>query len=154
MAHEADHTTDHQPTGPSHGHGHGHAHGHSHGHHDEPDVPPLEELEHVGTMDDPDGAAETTSECGDVIGVQVRLRGNVLETVRVQPTGCAYTILCAEAVGRLCQGRTLDEVLSVEPQDVARLLGNLPDDHLHCARQALSVLGEALVRALARPRNP
>jgi len=44
----------------------------------------------------------------------------------------------------LAQGRSLEEALQLEPEDVAKAFGGLPEDHRHCARLAVNTLGEAI----------
>jgi len=104
--------------------------------------------EFIGRLDAPSGEAELTGSCGDSIGMQIKVRDEALAAVLAQPRGCAFTIACADAVGFLAQGRSLDNALTLEPEDVARELDGLPDDHMHCARLALNTLGEAIARYL------
>lgn len=106
--------------------------------------------EHIGTLEHPHGSALMTGQCGDSIGMQVRLSGITLQQVMAQPKGCLYTVVCASAVCVLTQGRDLDLALALEPEDVAEALGGLPQDHMHCARLALNALGEALTQAYAK----
>jgi nitrogen fixation NifU-like protein len=47
-------------------------------------------------------------------------------------------------MGALAVGKTLDEALQLQPEDVERELGGLPVDHRHCARLAVNTLGEAI----------
>lgn len=104
-------------------------------------------LEHpcnVGELEQPQGQAELTGQCGDSLGVQILVRDGVLDQVMVQPRGCAYTLACASAVSLLARGRSLDAALDLGPEDVVDELGGLPDDHLHCARLAVNTLGEAI----------
>jgi nitrogen fixation NifU-like protein len=98
----------------------------------------------LGEMDAPGGRAEMTGQCGDSIGVHIAVARDRLATVRVQPRGCVYTLVCASALSCLAQGRSLDEALCIEPEDLAVELGGLPEDHLHCARLAVNTLGEAI----------
>lgn len=102
----------------------------------------------VGELDQCNGQASMTGQCGDSIGVQIAVTGEVLADIRVQPRGCAYTTACASAMSVLAKGRTLDDALVLEPEDVAKLLGGLPEDHLHCARLAVNTLGEAISDAM------
>lgn len=103
----------------------------------------------AGELTNPSGTATMTGQCGDSIGVHVAMEGQVLKQIRVQPDGCLYTRLCAEAMSVLAQGRPTDDILKLEPQDIADELGGLPEDHIHCARLALNALGEAIADAYA-----
>ncbi|THB70391.1 MAG: iron-sulfur cluster assembly scaffold protein [Desulfovibrio sp.] len=113
----------------------------------------LRSTKYVGELEQPGGVSNMTGKCGDVIGAQVQVRGEKLAVVRMQPRGCAYTFACAEAAAALVDGRTLDQALEVEPEDVAEELGGLPEDHLHCARLALNAVGEAITDYLRRENS-
>ncbi|WP_319467797.1 iron-sulfur cluster assembly scaffold protein [uncultured Pseudodesulfovibrio sp.] len=106
----------------------------------------------IGKMPDPSGKARMTGQCGDSIGVHVSIENEVLEKIWVQPDGCAYTLVCAEAMSRLAQGLTVEKALELEPEDIAKEVGGLPEDHLHCARLALNSLGEAVADCYAELR--
>ena len=91
-----------------------------------------------------DGRALGVGVCGDSIEVFIHVDGSCLRDVRHLPKGCVYTVACGSAVSKLAQGRPLEEVLKIQPQDVAAELGGLPADHMHCANLAVNTLGEAL----------
>lgn len=99
---------------------------------------------HVGKISKPSGKAQMLGSCGDSIGMEISVVDEKLAEVRVQPRGCAYTLVCADVVADLAQGRTLDQAMTIEPEDVIYELGSLPEDHYHCARLAVNTLGEAL----------
>lgn len=77
----------------------------------------------------------------------MRLADDIIAAIGHIPQGCMYTIACASAVCGLALGKTLDEALLIQPEDVERELGGLPEDHRHCARLAVNTLGEALAEA-------
>jgi len=103
----------------------------------------------VGELDNPGGKARMVGQCGDSIGVHVAIANNMLKQIKVQADGCAYTLVCAEAMSVLAQKLSVEEALKLEPQDIANELDGLPEDHLHCARLALNSLGEAMANYYA-----
>ena len=103
----------------------------------------------VGILAHPDGKARMTGQCGDSIGVHVAMDKHLVKEVRVQPNGCAYTLVCAGAMSNMAQGLSVDEILELKSQDIANELGGLPEDHMHCASLALNALGEALAEYYA-----
>ncbi len=117
---------------------------------------PREFLEHMrfphnqGVLENPDGIAEMTGQCGDSIAVGIHVDGDVIRGIRVLPTGCAFTVVCSSAMSLLADGKTLDEALRLEPRDIVREIGGLSEDHQHCARLALNALGEAITDHLER----
>lgn len=101
----------------------------------------------LGVIQDAQGKATGVGSCGDAIEISVRLNGDTISAIGQVPKGCAYTVACASAVCALANGRTVDDALTLSPEDVARELDGLPEDHLHCARLAVNTLGEALAEA-------
>lgn len=91
-----------------------------------------------------DASATGVGSCGDKVCIDLRVENQVLVEVGFKPEGCVYTLACASAVSALARGRTIDEALELQPEDVARELDGLPDDHMHCARLAVNTLGEAI----------
>ncbi len=102
------------------------------------------EPKNVGFLENPSGRGFAVGQCGDSIEVSLQVDGGTISNIRVLPRGCVYTLVCASAMSQLAMGRDLDGALEIEPQDVVRALGGLPDDHQHCARLAVNTLGEAI----------
>lgn len=108
----------------------------------------------IGELPSPSGSARLKGSCGDAIGMHIRVQDGRLAEVRVQTSGCVYTLVSASAVSSLALGLDLDSALDISPEDVAAELGGLPEDHLHCARLAVNTLGEAIADHLARLNRP
>lgn len=98
----------------------------------------------IGTLDNPTGRGTAVGQCGDSVEVFLQIDEGVISDIRVLPHGCVYTLVCASAMSEMVKGRTLDEALYFEPDEIAAALGGLPDDHMHCARLAVNTLGEAI----------
>ncbi|MDA8137170.1 MAG: iron-sulfur cluster assembly scaffold protein [Desulfobacteraceae bacterium] len=102
---------------------------------------------HQGAVEGAQGKALGVGSCGDTVEMTVRLEGSTIAAVGHIPTGCVYTVACADAVCALIEGKSMDEALLLSPEEVARELDGLPEDHLHCARLAVNTLGEAIADA-------
>ncbi len=105
---------------------------------------------YLGSLVNPDGTSRLIGKCGDAIRIDLKIRGEVIDEIRVLPEGCVYTRVCASVVGELADKKTLDQALEIEPDQVRDVLGGLPDDHMHCARLAVNTLGEAIAEALRK----
>jgi nitrogen fixation protein NifU and related proteins len=99
---------------------------------------------HLGSLDTPSGRATVVGQCGDSIEICIQVERGILSEVRVLPHGCVYTTACSSAMASLACGRTLDEALALDPEQVVYELDGLPADHMHCARLAVNGLGEAI----------
>ncbi len=108
---------------------------------------------HQGALTNPDGSAEMVGQCGDSIAVDIRLDGECICEIGAVPKGCVYTEVCSSAMSHLVLGKTINDALWLEPEDIACEVGGLPEDHMHCARLALNALGEAITNHLERVKT-
>jgi nitrogen fixation NifU-like protein len=104
----------------------------------------------LGRCDPASASATGVGSCGDKLSVDLQVQDGVIKQIRCNPEGCVYTVACASAMSVLAQGRTIDQALQLQPEDVERELDGLPDDHLHCARLAVNTLGEAIAEYYRR----
>ena len=104
----------------------------------------------LGNCHDATASAIGIGSCGDRIKVDIIVKNDILETVKCVPEGCVYTVACASAMSVLAMGCGIDQALKLQPEDVSNELGELPADHLHCARLAINTLGEAIAEYYRR----
>jgi nitrogen fixation NifU-like protein len=100
--------------------------------------------QNVGKITQADGEAQGVGSCGDTLEVFLRIYDEYIDDIRHMPHGCVYTVACGSAMSILAKGRSIENALSIEPTDIEKELGGLPEDHLHCARLAVNSLGEAV----------
>ena len=99
----------------------------------------------VGVMQDADGVGVAESGgCGDVIRISIKVRDNVIDDVRFQTFGCGAAIATSSMVTQMVKGRSLEEARKITNEDVARALGGLPPQKMHCSNMAADAMHSAL----------
>jgi nitrogen fixation protein NifU and related proteins len=101
-------------------------------------------------LDDPDGYAKVTGNCGDTMELAFRIRrGQVAET-HCWTDGCTMSRNCIDAAARLASGKDVPTLAKITMMDIVEEIGSVPDTHLHCAQLAETTLQQALGDYLAR----
>ena len=99
----------------------------------------------VGKMDMNDKAVGTgmvgAPACGDVMKLQIKVEGGVIEDAKFKTYGCGSAIASSSLLTEWVKGKTLREAKEIKNTDIVEEL-SLPPVKIHC-----SVLAEDAIRS-------
>ncbi|MCP3891767.1 MAG: iron-sulfur cluster assembly scaffold protein [Desulfobulbaceae bacterium] len=95
-------------------------------------------------MENPDGCASKTGDCGDSITMYLQIIEERVEKLTFELDGCINTNACCNVVAELIEGKPLESCWQITPTDIIDYLRTLPADHHHCAELAVGTLYLAL----------
>jgi len=86
---------------------------------------------------------------GDKIKIYISVRNNQLVDVKFRTFGCGAAIAASSMVTVLAIGKTLDDALNIQNEDVSEALGGLPEEKLLCSNIAADALHIAIKNYLS-----
>lgn len=99
----------------------------------------------VGSLDKKDTSVGTgivgAPECGDVMKLQLKITGEVIEDAKFKTFGCGSAIASSSLATEWVKGKTIDEAFQIKNTEIVSEL-NLPPVKIHC-----SVLAEDAIKA-------
>jgi nitrogen fixation protein NifU and related proteins len=104
----------------------------------------------VGQMSDADGIGEIGNPVdGDKIKIFIKVKNNILVDIKFKTFGCGAAIAASSMVTVLAIGKTIEEALAIENEDVSEALGGLPKEKLLCSNIAADALHNAISNYLS-----
>lgn len=95
-------------------------------------------------------AVGTASNPAMSIRLMLRVDGDRIAAARFQTKGCPASIATSSVTTELLTGRTIDEALAIEPDDLIEALDGLPKSKHHCPALAVRAIRDALAGVEAR----
>jgi len=108
----------------------------------------------IGKIEDADSQVSITGVCGDTVEMYLALKDGKINDIKFMTDGCGATIACASYVTRTVKGKTVEDALRMEPEDVDSYFEGLPDESKHCAKLAIDTLKAALNRYESKEQKP
>ncbi len=99
----------------------------------------------VGEMPDADGVGmEGNPTCGDAMQLFIKVENDKIVDAKFRKFGWGAAIAVSSMITEMVKGKTLDEALSISKEAVARELGGLPPQKMHCSNLGADALRKAI----------
>jgi nitrogen fixation NifU-like protein len=99
----------------------------------------------VGEIKDADGIGEVGNPvCGDMMTFYIKVKDNRIEDVKFKTFGCGAAIAVSSIVSEMAKGKTIEEALQITNELVAKELGGLPPNKMHCSNLGADALHKAI----------
>ena len=108
----------------------------------------------VGEIKDADGKGEVGNPvCGDIMTFYIKVKDNKIVDVKFKTFGCGAAIAVSSMVSEMAKGKTVDKALKITNKNVAKELGGLPKNKLHCSNLGADALHKAIENYLEKQKN-
>lgn len=98
-----------------------------------------------GSITDADAVGQDGNPvCGDVMKIYLKVDDNIIKDAKFETLGCAAAIAVSSMLTDLAIGKTLDEALKLEKDDIVEELGGLPAPKIHCSMLGVDALKKAI----------
>ncbi len=109
----------------------------------------------VGVIKNADGVGKVGNPvCGDVMAFYIKVKDNRLVDIKFQTFGCGAAIAVSSMVSEMAMGKTIEEALQITNKSVAKELGGLPKNKLHCSNLGADALHEAIKNYKEKQKTP
>ncbi len=112
----------------------------------------------VGEIENADGVGEVGNPvCGDMMTFYIKVENDIITDVKFKTFGCGAAIAVSSMVSEMAKGKTIAEALKITNEQVAKDLGGLPPNKMHCSNLGADALHAAIQdylrkKAAASPR--
>ncbi len=100
----------------------------------------------VGAMPDANAIGKVgNAACGDIMQIFLKInKKGIIEDASFQTFGCAAAIVSSSVACDLIKGKTIEEALKIENQEIIDILGGLPQHKIHCSVLAKEAIEDAI----------
>ena len=112
-----------------------------------------------GKMKSPDGVGEVGNIiCGDIMRLYIKVGKNakkqeIIKDIKFETYGCLSAIASSSMLTDLVKGKTLEQAINFDRQEIVQELGGLPPIKIHCSVLAGDALLEAIYNYLNKNKK-
>ncbi|MCX6789427.1 MAG: iron-sulfur cluster assembly scaffold protein [Candidatus Gribaldobacteria bacterium] len=97
--------------------------------------------------------------CGDVMKLYIKVGKNakkqeIIKDIKFETYGCLSAIASSSMLTDLVKGKTLEQAMNFDRQEIVQELGGLPAIKIHCSVLAGDALLEAIYDYLSKNKKP
>ena len=107
----------------------------------------------LGTIDNPDGYAKESDECGKDVEMFLRVRHGRVDEAKFMAKGCMFTVAACDAAAEMSRGKPVPECFKINQSSILEHLGGLPADHIHCVLFAAIIFQRALKNYIVKNKK-
>lgn len=101
--------------------------------------------QNVGSMIDADGIGNYGDpNCGDSLKIYIKVNNNIITDISFLVFGCTASVATSSMTTVLAKGKTIEEALKIEEEDIVNALDGLPKNKLHCSNLGVQALRGAI----------
>lgn len=100
----------------------------------------------VGELPDANGVGLVGNQvCGDIMKLFLKINDDgIIEDASFKTFGCTAAIVSSSVATELIKGKTIEEALNIQNQEIIDILGGLPNQKIHCSILAKEAIEEAI----------
>jgi nitrogen fixation NifU-like protein len=108
----------------------------------------------VGEIPDADGVGDVGNPvCGDIVRLFLKIKDNKIQQAAFKTFGCRAAIATSSVLTEMVTGKSLEDALKLNRNDMSKALGDLPPLKQHCTKLAEFALKAALGDYYAKTHN-
>ncbi len=82
--------------------------------------------------------------CSDVVDIKVEFKNGRIKNACFKVFGCPGAVSATDVFIDMIKGKTIEEALRVKEEDIARALGGLPVESMHCTHLPMEAFRKAI----------
>lgn len=111
-----------------------------------------------GSIPDADGIGEVGNPvCGDMMKIYIKIKKEgdqeIIDDVKFETLGCGAAIATSSKLTELAKGKSIEEALKINREDIANALGGLAPVKIHCSVLAADGLKKAVENYRSKHTN-